>query len=113
MNRTFIRRSERFYGFLLKFYPKSYRQQFEEEMKYVFSESLKDSYANSGERGIFDLPARTIVDAGKSIVIQHLDHQKGSGKKEITAQNKQKRRFYAAFFVFDYNYRRCPCSSIG
>ncbi len=55
MSNVLIRPSERIYDFLLKFYPESYRIEFEEEMKYVFSESLKDAYFEHGEQGIIVL----------------------------------------------------------
>jgi hypothetical protein len=62
-------------------------------MQYVFSESLKDAYADSGERGIIQLWARTVIDAGKSLVSQHLENQKGSGfmktnNSDVIMQNK-------------------------
>jgi hypothetical protein len=93
MNKPVIHRSERLYGFLLNFYPKRYRQEFGEEMQYVFSESLKDAYAEYGERGIINLWARTIVDAGKTLVTQHLENQKGgdsmkTNNSDIIMQNK-------------------------
>jgi hypothetical protein len=93
MNKAVIRSSERIYGFLLRFYPKSYRDEFGEEMKYVFSESLKDAYSENGEQGIITLWARTIIDAGKSLVTQHLENQKGSDSMktkntDIIMQNK-------------------------
>jgi hypothetical protein len=75
MNKAVIRSSERIYGFLLKFYPKSYRQEFGEEMKYVFSESLKDACAEYGEQGLIGLWVRTIIDVGKSLVTQHLENR--------------------------------------
>src|SRR5687767_12048947 len=77
MNKAILRGSERIYCFLLKLYPKRYRQEFGEEMKYVFSESLKDAYSENGEQGIIMLWARTMLDAGKSIVTQHVENQKG------------------------------------
>jgi hypothetical protein len=93
MNKAVIRQSVRIYDFLLKFYPKSYRQKFGEEMKYVFSESLKDAYIKNGEQGIFTLWTRTIIDAGKSLVTQHLENQKGGAhmktkNADIIMQNK-------------------------
>lgn len=78
MNKAVLRGSVRLYGFLLNFYPKRYRQEFGEEMQYVFSESLKDAYTEHGGQGIITLWARTLVDAGKSLVTQHLEDQKGS-----------------------------------
>ena len=62
-------------------------------MKYVFSESLKEVYAEKGEPGIITLWARTIIDAGKSLVIQHVENQKGGDSmktksNDIIMQNK-------------------------
>ncbi len=73
-----IQQSERVYDFLLKFYPKNYRYEFEEEMKYVFSESLKDTYFENGVIGIINLWLRTMIDAIQSLLIQHIENQKGN-----------------------------------
>ena len=83
MSNILIHPSERIYDFLLKFYPENYRVEFEEEMKYVFSESLKDAYSEHGEQGIIVLWARTMIDTGKSLVIQHIEDQKGSNVMKI------------------------------
>lgn len=93
MNKAVIRKSERIYGFLLKFYPKSYRKEFGEEMKYVFSKSLKDAYTENGEQGIFTLWKRIITDTCKSLVRQHIENQRGGGhmrtkSNDIIMQNK-------------------------
>jgi hypothetical protein len=48
-------------------------------MKYVFSESLKDAYTENGEQGIISLWARTIIDAGESLVTQHVANLKEGG----------------------------------
>ena len=77
MNKTVIQRSERVYDFILKFYPRNYREEFGEEMKYVFSESLKDAFKVQGEVGILTLWTRTVIDTGKSLITQHLENQKG------------------------------------
>ncbi|MBC7876759.1 MAG: hypothetical protein H7Y59_06260 [Anaerolineales bacterium] len=78
MNKTLIHQSEHIYDFLLKFYPENYRVEFEEEMKYVFSESLKDAYSEHGGQGIISLWLRTMIDACQSLIIQHIENQKGS-----------------------------------
>ena len=78
MNKTIIRQSEQVYEILLKLYPQNYRQEFGEEMKYIFSESLQEAYTKQGGQGILHLWARTVVDAGTSLVIQHLESQKGN-----------------------------------
>jgi hypothetical protein len=93
MSKAVISKSERIYGVLLKLYPTRYRQEFGEEMKYVFSESLKDAYRENGGQGIISLWVRTTIDAGKSIVAQHVEKQKGgdfmnSKKTDIITQNK-------------------------
>ena len=44
MGRAIIDRSERIYGAILRLYPESYRYEFEDEMRFVFAESLKDAY---------------------------------------------------------------------
>lgn len=76
MNKAIIRGSERIYGILLKLYPQRFRQEFGEEMAYVFSQALKDAYTEDREQDITSLWARTLVDAGKSLVIQHVENQK-------------------------------------
>lgn len=91
--RANVSRSERIYGLLLEFYPKPYKQEFGEEMKYVFSESLKDAYSENGAQGLITLWARTIIDAGKSLVTQHVENLKrGESMKtkntNILMQNK-------------------------
>lgn len=93
MSKVLIRPSERIYDFLLKFYPENYRVEFEEEMKYVFSESLKDAYSEHGAQGLITLWLRTMIDTGKSLVIQHIEDQKGSNfmktkNNDFLMQNK-------------------------
>lgn len=76
MGKTFVKRSEKIYGYFLKLYPKEYRQVFGEEMQFVFSESLKDAYKENGERGILSLWIRTSIDLLTSIMKQHKEQQK-------------------------------------
>lgn len=77
MNQTLLRGSETIYACLLKFYPKSYRLEFGEEMQFVFSESLKDACAAKGSPGMLALWARTALDTGSSLLTQHLENLKG------------------------------------
>ncbi len=77
MSKVLIRLSEPIYDLLLKFYPENYRAEFEEEMKFVFSESLKDAYSEHGDPRLVTLWIRTMIDTGKSLVIQHIENQKG------------------------------------
>lgn len=87
-----VRISERLYGILVRLYPKRYKQQFGEEMEYVFSESLKDAYEKNREPGILTLWTRTVVDAGKSLIVQHIENQKEghsmNKNKDIVMNNK-------------------------
>jgi hypothetical protein len=87
MNNRVILRSKQIYGFLLRFYPKRYRQEFGEEMKYVFSETLNDAYAVNGEQGIIYLWARTIMDAGQSLIVQHVENLKEGASMKIKNTN--------------------------
>ncbi len=93
MNKAILRTSERVYAFLLKLYPESYRGEFGAEMEYIFSESFKEAYSEHGDQGIIALWGRTILDTGKSLVIQHIEDQKGSvsmktKNTDILMQNK-------------------------
>lgn len=90
MKKSVLKTSVSLYSFLLNFYPKSYKKQFGEEMKYVFSESLKEIYRESGEKGVLSLWSRTIFDTGKSLAIQHFENQKGGAfmKNDLIMQNK-------------------------
>lgn len=87
-----MRRSLHMYDVLLKFYPKKYRQEFGEEMKFVFAESLKDAYTENGDKGIVALWGRTLVDISKNLFIQHADQKGGrfmaTKSKDIIMQNK-------------------------
>lgn len=76
MNQSVIRGSVRLYGFLLKFYPVGFNREFGKEMAFVFSESLQDACSESGRRGVTALWGRTIIDATKSLVIQHMEDLK-------------------------------------
>lgn len=71
MSKT-LRRSRDLYSFILKFYPKDYRQEFGEEMEYVFSESLKDANSGDGE-GAFNFWIRTISDTSKSLIKENVE----------------------------------------
>lgn len=77
MHKILIQTSELIYDFLIQFYPKRYRDEFGEEMKFVFSESLEDAYEEKKEQGIITVWTRTLFDAGKSMLDQHLDNMKG------------------------------------
>lgn len=77
MTQEAIRRSEKLYTLLLKLYPKPFRQQFGEEMRLVFSESLQDAYAQDSGKGMVRLWGRTTVDLCRSLVVEHVQNQKG------------------------------------
>jgi hypothetical protein len=93
MNKVVLNSSERLYSIFLKFYPKNYRQEFGEEMKYVYSESLKDAYRESGLQGVITFWTRSAIDGVKSFFIQHIESQKGGDSmktknKDLLQQNK-------------------------
>lgn len=93
MDKKVLQSSVYLYSLLIRLYPKSYRSRFEEEMKYVFSEALKDTYIKNGETGIVGFWAKAIVDAAKSLFAQHLENIKGGvsmteKKNGIIKQNK-------------------------
>jgi hypothetical protein len=77
MSNALVHNSKHLYTFLLKLYPKNYRLEFEEEMEFVFSEQLKDTLKENGALGIVNLWRRTIIDATKSSITEHLENKKG------------------------------------
>lgn len=93
MDTNTILRSERIYKFILKLYPRQYREEFGEEMQFVFSETLKDSYEQNGTQGIISFWTLTMSDAVISLITQHLQKQKGKKSMKtkstsILMQNK-------------------------
>lgn len=76
MKQSLLRGSARLYDFCLRFYPRSFNQEFGEEMSFVFSESLHDACARQGNREIAGFWARTVLDVGKSLVIEHIEDYK-------------------------------------
>ena len=97
MGKSAFRKSVFIYDFLLKLYPKSYRHEFGEEMRYVFSELLKETNKEKGEQGIITLWSRTILDVGKTAITQHIENQKGGdlmnskNSKNLPHKNTSKR----------------------
>ena len=77
MGKNSSNKAERMYGIFILLYPRDYRQEFGEEMKYIFSRSIKDTYHEDSKNGIFLFWTRTVLDTGKSLVIQHVENQKG------------------------------------
>jgi hypothetical protein len=77
MNRTAIRLSQRLYRTIVRLYPRPYRQEFGAEMEYVFTQSLIDAYEQRGSPALVGVWAGTIIDVGKSLVIQHLNQRQG------------------------------------
>lgn len=69
--------SEDLYDRLLNLYPRAFQQQFGEEMRFVFSEVLREAEAASGVWGVAVVWRRTLADALVSIITQHLNDQEG------------------------------------
>jgi hypothetical protein len=78
MTKALLRKSEQIYGLVVRLYPQNYREEFGEEMKYVFSQSMRETMAEGRELEVARLWGRTIMDTIKTITIQHLEIQKGS-----------------------------------
>lgn len=76
MSNASFHRSKQAYALLVRLYPNNYKQEFAQEMLYVFSEQLKDAYAERRNQGIFLVWSRTIVDVIKSLITQHIEQQK-------------------------------------
>lgn len=88
-----IRLSEQIYDFFLRLYPFSYRKEFGGEMKYVYSQSIKDAYSENGEIGIVKFWVISLIDGIKSLFSEHLENGKGGGSMkakstDILMQNK-------------------------
>lgn len=77
MTQAAIRWSEKLYALLLNLYPKPFREQFGEEMRFVFSEALNEACAQASGKGIVRLWGRTAVDVCVSLVVEQVQHQKG------------------------------------
>lgn len=65
------------YPFLLKLYPKTYQKEFGDEMKFVFVESLKDVSREGGRHRMARFWFNNSVDYVKSLVVFHIENQKG------------------------------------
>jgi predicted metal-dependent hydrolase len=83
MDQKLIQKSKKFYAFLLKLYPETYKREFGEEMKYVFSQSIKDAYTKNRLQGIIREWLKTVLDALKSIINEHLENFKGGNSMKI------------------------------
>lgn len=84
MNKSLLQKSEKFYNLFLKLYPKKFRSEFEEEMKFVFSQSIREEYDNKGERGLFRFWMRIGIDTLRSLYYQHIANL----KEEVLMKNK-------------------------
>lgn len=77
-------RGARLYSLLLKLYPAAFRQEFGEEMHFVFTELLRDVAARDGKSGIALLWGWTLLDLGQSLLHEHWARWKG--KPRMSAQ---------------------------
>jgi hypothetical protein len=76
MKKELIHKSEQLYEWLLRLYPQKFKRQFGEEMKFVFSESLRDAYEQDGGKGLFVLLGWTFIDVFISLFNEHLQERK-------------------------------------
>lgn len=93
MSKAGMLRSVQIYNFLLKFYPREFRQEFGGEMKYVFSKSLIEARREHGAQGTLTFWGRTILDTVRSAVTQHLENRRASHSmetknKDLLMQNR-------------------------
>lgn len=92
MPNTLINSSEQLYAFLLRFYPSRFQEQFGNEMRYVFSESLREAYTEQKEHGVMMLWLRTIIDGAKSFITQHIENfyerRSMSSQKTVAKSNQ-------------------------
>ena len=64
--------SQYLYRQLLRLYPQAYRTTYETEMFRVFTDQCRDAYQQWGRLGMLSLWLRTLMDVGKTIVIEHI-----------------------------------------
>lgn len=81
------------YGYIVRLYPRQYREEFGEEMEYVFSRSLDDAAASGGRFATQRLWFRTILDSMTSLIRQHYEYREGAiamqpKNNDILAHNK-------------------------
>ncbi len=72
MKKEVMHKSEQLYNLLLRLYPEKFKRQFGDEMKFVFSESLRDAYEQDGSKGIFVLWGWTFFDLFTSLFNEHV-----------------------------------------
>jgi len=64
--------SQHLYRHLLRLYPQSYRTTYEAEMFHVFTDQCREKYQQRGGLGMLSLWLRTLVDVGKTVVVEHV-----------------------------------------
>jgi len=67
-----IELSQHIYRQLLRLYPQSYRTTYETEMFRVFTDQCREAYQGRGGLGLLTLWLRTLMDVGKTVVIEHI-----------------------------------------
>lgn len=90
-----IKISEAVYGALVNLYPEPYRQQFGDEMRYVFSEQMRETREAKGTLGVIGLWLRTFTDMVKSLVKEHNEFQRGARKMKPTTSKIHSNRMFA------------------
>ena len=64
--------SQYLYRQLLRLYPQAYRTTYETEMFHVFTDQCREAYQQRGRLGMLSLWLRTLMDVGKTVVIEHI-----------------------------------------
>jgi hypothetical protein len=86
VNSQSLRGSQRIYAFLISLYPADFKEEFGDELLYVFSETLRDANTRSQQKNDFGIWSRTLVDWVTSLFIQHLRQLRGGNNMNADNQ---------------------------
>lgn len=91
-----LRASQQLYALVLNIYPLRFRREFSEEMQFVFSESLKEAYEEQHGIGVIKVWGRTLIDASKSIAIEHI---RSKGEEEVMNTHEPRNTMRNIMFI--------------
>jgi hypothetical protein len=80
--------SSRVYGFLLKFYPKGFREDYAQEMLWVFEDMAHATLKEQGDWGILWLWLRVLPDWCFTVVKEQLENIGYQGAKQMSFNNQ-------------------------
>ena len=76
MKQAVIHKAEQLYHLLLRLYPQEFKRRFGEEMKFVFSESLRHADEQGGSKRVFVLLGWICIDFCMSVLHEHWQARK-------------------------------------